>query len=433
MSVPGNHQQGRLLLPSIILLLLISAGGSGWYYFSKQNNKAPQLASTTVQRGNIEDLVTATGTLQPKNYVDVGAQVSGQLHKIHVEVGDEVKTGDLLAEIDPTLFVAKVDANRAQLRYQQAQLRDREAQLELARIQHQRQQNLLAAQATTEESAQNAAVTYQSAQAQILMLQAQIEQTESNLRSDEANLNYAKIYAPMDGTIVSISARQGQTINASQQAPVLMQIADLSTMTVQTKVSEADISRLQLGMEAYFTTLGGREQRWHGTLYRIEPTPTVENNVVLYSALFDVANNDRKLLPQMTAQVFFVIAAEQDTLLIPVTAVSLENSRGQTGRRLAGENNERRRPTGEEDDVKRPALSEPVGKRATVQVINSQMQVEPREIRVGISNRIQMQVLQGLSEGEQVVTSTQGNNRSTGGEQRSAPPGSTPPGTLRLR
>lgn len=389
--------QGKLSLSMIIIiLLLIGTGTGGWVFFSKQQDSDQSLPVTTVQRGNIEDLVTATGTLQPRDYVDVGAQVSGQLHKIHVEIGSDVKTGDLLAEIDPTLFMAKVDASRAQLRYQRALLKDRLAQLQLAQTQHQRQQNLLAAQATTEETAQNAAAAYQSAQAQIEMLQAQIEQTESTLRADEANLSYARIFAPMDGTVVSISARQGQTINASQQAPILLKIADLATMTVQTKVSEADISRLHVGMEAYFTTLGGQEQRWRGSLYRIEPTPIIENNVVLYNALFDVDNQNRHLLPQMTAQVFFVIAAAQDTLLVPVSAVNRVN---------------------------RPALADGTNPaRATVTVVSGHGKTETRQVKVGISNRIQTQILSGLDEGEQITTTTGGTTRSANGGGRSGSP-----------
>ncbi|MBW6509092.1 MAG: efflux RND transporter periplasmic adaptor subunit [Desulfuromonadales bacterium] len=380
MRVPGFNQQGKFLLPAVIVLLLISATAGGWYYLVIQHDKPTPPTLVTVQRGSIEDLVTATGILQPRDYVDVGAQVSGQLHRIHVEVGDKVESGDLLAEIDPTLFMAKVDASRAQLRYQRALLNDRQAQLQLAQIHHQRQQNLLAAQATSEESAQNAAAAYQSAKAQIDMLMAQIDQNESTLRADEANLSYAQIFAPMDGTVVAISARQGQTINASQQAPVLMQIADLSAMTVKTRVSEADIARLQVGMEAYFTTLGGRDQRWFGTLYRIEPTPTVENNVVLYSALFDVDNSNHNLLPQMTAQVFFVIAAAQDTLLLPVTAVHT------------------RRPP------QTPAAGS--GAPATVTLLDDKGDLVEHQVRVGISNRIQVEILEGLKEGEQVVAST---------------------------
>lgn len=286
------------VVTALILLTLILVG----LWPSGSDEEA--LASVEVRRGNIEALVTATGVLQPRTYVDVGAQVSGQLESLHVQVGDEVKQGDLLAEIDPTVYLARVDGTRAQLRNQQAQLKDRKAQLTLADIQLQRQKNLFAEDATTREALQSAEASLRSAEAQIEALTAQIEQTQSTLRAEEANLEYAKIYAPMDGTVVTIDARQGQTLNASQTTPILMRIADLDTMSVQAQVSEADIGQLETGMPVYFTTLGNQGRRWEGELSRIEPTPLVENNVVLYYALFDVPNPGGRLLPQMTAQVF---------------------------------------------------------------------------------------------------------------------------------
>src|SRR5207253_8614274 len=139
-----------------------------------------------------EDTVTATGILQPRDYVDVGTQVSGQLKKLHVEVGSTVKAGQLIAEIDPTVYVSRVDADQAQLRTQQAQLQDRQAQLALAEQQNQRQVNMARENATTEEAVQTAAATLRSAQAQIGVLKAQIEQTQSTLRGDEASLSYTK-------------------------------------------------------------------------------------------------------------------------------------------------------------------------------------------------------------------------------------------------
>ena len=242
----------------IALLILLVAGASYWgwkkFYGKKDPREMYQVAE--VQRGDIQDLVTATGTVQPLEYVDVGAQVSGQLKKLYIEVGSVVKEGDLLAEIDPTVFLAQVDARRAGLRNQLATMKDRESQLALATLQYNRQKNLIAADATTADSVQTAEAALRSAKAQIDALQAQIEQTQSTLRADEANLNYAKIYAPMDGTVVSLTARQGQTLNANQTAPTILRIADLSTMTVQTQVSEAEVGKLRKGMEVYFTTLG---------------------------------------------------------------------------------------------------------------------------------------------------------------------------------
>lgn len=371
----------------IVLASLAVLGAGGWYgwskYFAKPDEQA-KLQFATVARGDIEDVVTATGTLQPRDYVDVGAQVSGQLKKIHVEIGDEVKAGQRLADVDPVVLQSRVDATHANLRNLRAQLMDREAGRQLAEIQLRRQRNLMAEDATTRESLQTAEAGLLSAEAQVEALKAQIEQVESNLRADEANLNYARIDSPIAGTVVSITARQGQTLIASQQAPVILRVADLSTMTVQTQVSEADVSRLKLGMPAYFTTLGGDGRRWEGTLRKIEPTPVVQNNVVLYNALFDVANPNRTLMTQMTAQVFFVVASAKDALLVPMSAIA---SRG--GRVKAG---------GAE------AAAADGARRARLRVATVGGGVEEREVELGVTSRVQAQVLTGLAEGDRVVT-----------------------------
>lgn len=342
-------------------LVILAAGG--WWYFQNGGNKQPPLNTIEVSRGDIQQLVSATGVLEPSNYVDVGAQVSGQLETIHVRVGQTVSQGDLLAEIDPTVYVAKVDATRAQLKNQRAQLDDRKAQLRLAEIQFQRQSNLFKEEATTRESLQTAEASLASAKAQLAMLEAQIEQTSSTLRAEEANLGYARIYAPMEGTVVSIEARQGQTLNATQQAPVLMRIADLATMRVRAQVSEADVGKLEPGMRVYFTTLGDAERKVYGELLYIEPTPEVTNNVVLYNALFDANNDDGKLLPNMTAQVFFIQSEALDVLRVPVSSVQ----------------------------------------RGRVQVLTPAGQVEWRDIVAGVSNRVHTEVVSGVKEGEKVV------------------------------
>src|ERR1043165_3864861 len=177
------------------------------------------------------------------------------------------------------------------------------------------------ADATTQDAVDTAAAALGSARAQIDVLKAQIEQTEPTLRGDQANLSYTKIYAPMSGTVVVQNAKQGQTLNANQQAPLIVRIADLSTMTVQSQVSEADVAKLQPGMRVYFTTLGDTGKRWYGTLRQINPTPETVNNVILYDALFDVDNRDGALMTQMTAQVFFVAAEAKDAVLVPVSAL----------------------------------------------------------------------------------------------------------------
>ena len=390
-------------------LLAAAAAAGAWHWHgdrqASRNAAAPLLAQA--QRGDVEDLVSATGTLQPRDYVDVGAQVSGQLEKIHVEVGSVVAEGDLLAEIDSTLYRARVDATRASLENQRAQMLDRQAQLDLATLNYKRQKNLMAAEATTAEQLQTAEATLRSAKAQLAALQAQIRQSESTLRAEEAQLNYAKIYAPMSGTVVSITARQGQTLNTNQQAPVILQIADLSTMTVQAQVSEADVNRLRAGMPVWFTTLGGQDRRWQGTLRKVEPTPVVQNNVVLYNALFDVPNPNRALMPQMTAQVFFVVASARDTLTVPVAALSGLGRRPQAdpaaGDPAAGD------PAAGDPAAGVPAAeaSAPRGRPASVTVVSADGEATQRRIVVGVTNRVQAQVLSGLVEGEQVQVGVQ--------------------------
>src|SRR5581483_10574562 len=198
---------------------------------------------------------------------------------------------------------------------------DRATQLDLASKQLARQQHLMRDNATSEDALQTATATMRSDKAELAVLQAQAREAQSTLDADRANLGYTRIYAPMSGTVVALTARQGQTINATQQAPVILRIADLATMTVWTQVSEADIPRLKIGMDAYFTTLGDQSDRWAGKLRQILPTPDIVNNVVLYPALFDVANPTGKLMTQMSAQVFFVVDGVKDAVTVPVAAL----------------------------------------------------------------------------------------------------------------
>ena len=408
----GKTSAHRWPRRALIVLVISVLAIVGWQAKShlKSDNPAGNYQFTAIQRGDIEDVVTATGTLQPREYVDIGAQVSGQLQKIHVKVGSQVQAGDLLAEIDSTVYLSRVDASRAQLRNQRAQLKEREAQLALAQIQFRRQTALMAEEATAEESLQTAEAALKSAQASLEALRAQIEQTESTLRGDEANLQYARVLSPMAGTVVSISARQGQTLNTNQQAPTILRIADLSVMTVRTQVSEADVGRLRPGMQAYFTTLGGQNKRWYGALDQIEPTPTTTNNVVLYNALFDVPNPDNRLMTDMTAQVFFIVAQAKGALQIPMGALQ-QNRPPRADREAsrsseAGTANANRQPPGE---------GAPRVRHATVKVLEGNGKIAERTIEIGVTNRIVAQVVSGLAEGDKVVSGLTGPEGSNSG------------------
>jgi macrolide-specific efflux system membrane fusion protein len=378
--------------PALILAVcaLFAAGGFyAWRTWFGQDPASTAVLTAVAQRGNLEDAITATGTLQPKDYVDVGTQVSGQLKTLLVDVGAVVKAGQLLAEIDPSVYQAKVDGDRAQLLNQQAQLADRQAQLALAELQLKRQQNLMREDATSTDALQIAEAARNSALAQGNAIKAQMQQTQSTLRGDEANLGYTKIYAPIAGTVVSQAAKQGQTLNANQQAPIVMRIADLATMTVQAQVSEADVPKLHVGMVVYFTTLGGDKRRYYGKLRQIPPTPNVVNNVVLYDALFDVANPNRALMTQMTAQVFFISASAKDAVLVPLAALRPVASQASAGRA--------RRPAGMDP---RSQFTDGV---ALLSVVGANGKVEDREVKVGVMNRVSAQIVSGLEPGEKVV------------------------------
>jgi len=423
---PGRARMLRAARWALILAACALLAGGGYYAWRTgfgQNSPADSLIAAVAQRGDLEDTVTATGTLQPKDFVDVGTQVSGQLKKLLVQVGAVVKAGQLLAEIDPSVYQSKVDGDRAQLLNQRAQLADREAQVVLARLQFTRQQNLDRENATTTEALQSAEATQRSALAQADAIRAQIKQTESTLRGDEANLGYTKIYAPIAGTVVSQAAKQGQTLNANQQAPIVMRIANLATMTVQAQVSEADVPKLRIGMDVYFTTLGGNNRRYYGKLRQIPPTPTVVNNVVLYDALFDVENPNQSLMTQMTAQVFFVIASAKDAVLVPLTALRPVAAEGRPrGPRASGSGTgkgdgaarkgggERASGSGSNGGAQRASGADPRGQyakgRALVAVVGADGEVTDREVKVGVMNRVSAQILTGLEPGEKVVIGT---------------------------
>lgn len=377
------RQTRRALLAVFCLIPVVAV--AAWQFIPPGRD---QFTTVQVSRADIESSVTALGTLQPRRYVDVGAQASGQIHKIHVEVGDRVKEGQLLVEIDPSTQQAKLDAGRYSIENLKAQLQEQRAQHELARQKYQRQQNLAAGGATREEDVQTAQAELRVTQARIDMFQAQIRQAEASLRSDQAELGYTRIYAPMAGTVVALDAREGQTLNAQQQTPLILRIAKLSPMTVWAEVSEADIGHVKPGMHAWFTTLSGGTRRWTSTVRQILPVPpkpldqtsqgggspastskSGSARVVLYTVLLDVDNADNALMAEMTTQVFFVANQAQNVLTAPIAALQ----------------------TGAQPDLQ------------TAQVVAKNGSIEQRNVRTGISDRLRVQILDGLQEGDHLL------------------------------
>lgn len=308
----------RLRWPVLALAVLLVAGLA---YRQWGSHSQPAYVTHTVALGTLEKVVTALGNVQPKDYVDVGTQVSGQLRELHVKIGDTVKKGQLLAEIDPTVYATRVAADRASLRDLQAQRARQQSVWQLAEVQKTRSHELLSLGAASQEAADAADAAVVQAQAALASLVAQIDKAESTLQGDEANLGYTKIYAPMSGVVVSQPVFKGQTVNSSQQAPTLMRIANLEVMTVNAQVAEADIPQLKAGMPVYFTTLGHAEQRYQSTIRQILPTPEKVNDVVLFTVLIDIDNRARQLMTSMTTQTFFVLGRAENLPVVPLSAL----------------------------------------------------------------------------------------------------------------
>jgi macrolide-specific efflux system membrane fusion protein len=305
----------------IFLIVLIVAGSVYYRLLQPKQAKDANQNIVTVTLGDIEENVTAQGKLEPKEYVDVGAQVTGQLQKIYVQIGDNVTVGQLLAQIDPRIYAAKVQADEANIKNLQAQLVGQQAQVVFAQQQYDRNHELLKSKGVSQFDFQNSEFTLKMAMATAASIGAQIEQLQSTLTGDKTNLGYTKIYASMDSTVVDQKAREGQTLNANQQTPMILQLAKLDTMTVRAQVAEADVMRLRPDLSVYFSTLGSSERRWQGKVRQILPTPELINNVVLYNVLVDVDNHDRQLMTGMSTQMFFVLGKAEQVPLLPVAAL----------------------------------------------------------------------------------------------------------------
>ncbi|MFK4825246.1 efflux RND transporter periplasmic adaptor subunit [Paenochrobactrum sp. BZR 588] len=360
-----------------LLIAVIVAGGAFWYWQSSGADQGTGTAQLTqkVVRGDIENAITAVGTLKALRSVNVGAQVSGQLKSVKVEVGDQVTKSQLLAEIDPAPIEKRVEMSSAQLENLEAQLISREAQAKIKKLNADRQRALLATRGVSKATVEQADADQVMAEADVKSLRAQIRQQQAQVESEKVDLGYTKIYSPMDGTIVDQPAKEGETLNAVQSAPTVVTVADLTILSVEAQVSEADISRLKIGMEAYFTLLGQPGKRYQGKLRQIKPTPEVLNNVVLYYALFDVPNPDDELKIDMSAQVYFINDAAKDALLVPVSALKdAPSGNGKTG-----------------------------SSSATVSVVTPSGATQEKTVEVGIRNRVQAQVISGLEEGETVI------------------------------
>lgn len=358
----------QLVLAILGVAIISVAIGFLWKIVSPEN---PIYPTTRVVKGDLEQSVLAAGVLEPYKEVDVGAQVSGQLKSLKVRIGDKVKKGQLLAEIDPVilqnaLLVAKAVHDRLV-----AQRKAEFARQEESRLSFYRQKSLLRHQAVAQQEFDQAKMNLQVYEAGVKALDSQIREAKVQIESALANLAYARILAPMDGEVVNINTLEGQTVIAAQAAPTILKLADLNTITVKAQVSEADVTRIHPGQTVYFTILGEPDKKYYGKLRMIEPKPEKINNAIFFKALFDVPNVDHKLRLDMTAQVTIVLNHIKNTLLIPMMALKDQVSDG----------------------------------RYDVHVLNSDGSMSIRQVKIGAQNNVNAQVLEGLKEQDVVVTS----------------------------
>ncbi|MCU8000450.1 efflux RND transporter periplasmic adaptor subunit [Shewanella sp. SM95] len=383
----------RKLLLALSGLILLSGGA---YFMWHKPETAPTYVTEAVRRGDIENSVLANGMLQASKLVSVGAQVSGQILSLPLALGDEVKKGDLIAQIDSLAQQNNLKDALASLKSINAQFRAKQAQIRQAKLEFSRQQQMLADKASSRADYEVADANLTVYQAELEQLEAQKQQAEINVDSARIDLGYTKITAPMDGTVVYSAVEVGQTVNANQTTPTIVEMAQLDTMTVKAQISEADVVNVHPGQAVYFTVLGKPNHPYRGVLRAIEPGPismdgddsnmsSSDSDAIYYHGLFDVENPDRTLRIGMTAQVSIVLAKADDALLVPAQILRIKPRE--------------KSAVPEAKSVERKARS---GPQYQVPVLVDN-QVQYVDVTVGINNKINAEITAGLKEGDQVV------------------------------
>lgn len=351
----------------LIVIAVIAAAVAWWA--TRKPPPPPPPPSGVVELADISQAVQAAGVLQAKTKVDVGAQVSGQIQTLHVQLGQQVKKGELLVSLDPELARSDVAQAEASLAQARAQLDASRVDAEAARREVARQRRLLAGQATAQTEAEKAETDLARIEAALRGQAATVARVEADLENRKLRLSYTRITAPMDGTVVNLPVQAGQTVISVQVTPVMLTLADLDTITVRAKVAEADIQSVKVGQTARFSTLSGEGKRYEGQLRVIQPIPERAGNAVFYNVLFDVDNRDRALYSDMTVQVDIETGAVKQVPAMPIVALG---ERGKDG-------------------------------RFTVQVLDTAGKQVPRQVKVGLQDGAKVQVLDGVKVGEKVL------------------------------
>lgn len=371
----------------IVIFVILVVGVAVWFWQGSSSDQETFLTEKAVV-GDIVQRVQASGEVGALQFVSVGAQVSGQIKKLHVKLGQEVKKGDLLAEIDSVSQLNQLNIDKAKLESYTAQLESKKVALRNAQSKYNRELKLRKKDATSEESYEEALTALEAAKAEIIELESLIRQTNIALSTDELNLSYTRITSPLDGTVVSVPVDEGQTVNANQTTPTIVQIADLGTMEISIEISEGDICSVKPGQTVEYTILSLPDTVFKTTLTSIDPGLTTltdgqyesgsatgsssgssssTSTAVYFYGKAVVDNSNGPLRIGMTTQNEITVAEAKDAVLVPIMAVT-------SGR-----------------------------KGKSVLVLNGEGQPERRAVETGITDGVNIQITSGLKPGESVI------------------------------
>lgn len=373
---------------TVCALLAAAAVAAGVFFvFRSDKTEAVGYLTEPVRIADIVKTVNASGEVGAVQLVSVGAQVSGQIKKLHVSLGQNVKKGDMIAEIDSVPQLNQLETDKARLQSYESQLKARQVALAVARTQYNRELKLKRSDAASQESLEDAKNALALAESQVDESESLIRQMRITVNTDEVNLGYTRITAPLDGTVVSVPVDEGQTVNANQTTPTIVQIADLDKMEIKIEISEGDITSVKPGMAIEYTILAEPETVYRATLTSIDPGLTTltdgsykttgsgtssssssSDSAVYYYGNAVINNENGPLRIGMTTQNTIAVAEARDVLVAPVVAVR----RG--------------------------------GRGKFVRVLSPDGAVERREVVTGLSDGINVEIVSGLKEGEEVIT-----------------------------
>ena len=381
-----------------ILLGLLVAAGAAYYFFSNNSKQETTYLTESVARGNVEKTVVASGSVESVNEVDVGAQASGKITKLYVKLGQEIKKGEMIADIDSTTQINTLNTKKAALVSYQAQLKAKKTAYDVALSSYNRLSKLYTQKATSLDSVNTAKSTLDNAKAEMEAIEANIKQAEIEVNTAETNVGYTKITAPMDGTVISVPVSEGQTVNANQTTPTIVTIADLSKMKIKPEISEGDITKVKAGQEVSFTILSDSQTVYHSVIDSVDPANTTTSDssstsslssssssttsAIYYYANVLIDNPDRTLRIGMTTENNIKIANAKDVLLVSNMAIQKRDG------------------------------------KSFVNVLNDKNQPEPREVEIGVQNDFKTEIKSGLNEGEKVIVSQVANGEQVGSMPR---------------